>query len=154
MQGCQKNKICGGGRRKIKICGGGSEIFFPFRPSGYQKAPWNISNLFSTFSGAYTGTALWDIMIAVPGQNANTITLTVHTNITIPELKVKTSHMSTHDEPQFNGGFRFCDVTGKGSDVISYVCRCKQPQMCQWVYLEVNQLQPNSIYALCEATVS
>ena len=106
------------------------------------------------FIGAYTGITLWDTVIAVHGLEANTVTLTLHSNITVQELKVKISSQSTPNVPQFYGGFKFCDVTGKGNDVISYVCRCKQPEMCQWVYLEVNQLQPHSTYAIWEAIVA
>ena len=104
--------------------------------------------------GSCTDNALWDAIIAVPGQVADVITLTIYTNITIPELKVKTPLQSTQNGPHFYGGFKFCDVTGGGSDVISYVCTCEQPQLCQWVYLEVNQAQPNSIYIICEVCVT
>ncbi len=105
----------------------------------------------------YTGGILWDAILAVPtGLDAQSITLTINTNITIPELKVKVRSnkqgISAGTEPQFYGGFKICDVTGKGSDVISYVCRCERSDMCQWVYLEVNQAQPNSVYSICEVS--
>ncbi len=103
--------------------------------------------------GAYKGCNLWDAIFAISGKEADTITLKIHTNITIQELKVKTSAQSTQSQPHFYGGFKFCDVTGRGSDVISYVCKCKQPELCLWIYLEVNQAQPNSIFKVCEAIV-
>ncbi len=96
---------------------------------------------------------LWDAMIVVHGLDADIITLTIHTNITIQELRVKTARESAQNEPHYHGGFKFCHVTGRGSDVISYVCRCERPELCRWVYMEINQAQPNSVYNICEASV-
>ena len=108
--------------------------------------------------GHYTGGTLWDAVLAIPGVNADSITITIHTNITIKELKVKVrSHkygVSTGNEPQFHGGFKSCDLTGRGSDIISYVCRCERPEFCLWVYLEVNQAATNSIFTICEVAVA
>ena len=97
---------------------------------------------------------LWDAILALPGPESDILTLTIHTNITTPELKVKTSMESTQNEPNFYGGHKFCDVIGRGSEVINYVCRCKGPYKCKWVYVEINQARPNSVYTVCEATVT
>ena len=95
---------------------------------------------------------LWDAILAVPALNAEKIMITIHSNITVQEIKVKTSRAMAG--PQFYGGHTFCDMTGRGSDIMSYVCRCAQPEMCQWVYLEINQAQQNSVFAMCDITVS
>ncbi len=110
--------------------------------------------MYHHYTGVKLGGALWDAIIALPGLQENTLTLTIHTNITVQELKVKTSLQPTQSEPHFHGGHKFCDITGRGNDVISYVCRCKRPEMCQWVYLEISQAQPNSFYTVCEAIVA
>ena len=118
---------------------------------------WQSNNNNPHVSGEYTARTLWDLILAVPGPHADKAIITIQTNITIQELKVKTyspRHVPSQiTEPQFYGGFKFCDVTGRGSDVISYICRCEQPEMCKWIYFEVNQAQPNSIYTICEVTV-
>ncbi len=106
------------------------------------------------FTGAYRSSgALWDAVIAIPGREAHIVTMTIHTNITIQEVKVTTSTEVTQNEPHFYGGHKYCDVSWIGSDFISYVCRCERLEMCQWIYLEVNQGQPNSFYEMCGFSV-
>ncbi len=105
-------------------------------------------------TGREIGKTLWDAILALPGPESDILTLEIHTNITISELKVKTSMEATQNEPNFYGGHKFCDVSGRGNDVISYSCKCKRPYKCKWVYLEVNQAQPGSVYEICEAIVT
>ena len=110
------------------------------------------------FSGDYTASTLWDLIFAVPGLYADKTIVRINSNITIQELKVKIYSPrrvpSQTTEPQFYGGFKFCDVIGRGSDVISYICRCGRPEMCERIYFEVNQAKPKSIYKVCEIKIA
>ncbi len=92
-------------------------------------------------------------MIAIPGREAHILRLTIHTKITVQELKVKTSTEVTQNEQRFYGGHKFCDLTGRGNDAISYVCRCDRPEMCLWVYLEISQAKPKSVFKMCGVSV-
>ena len=110
--------------------------------------------VFTCKTGTNIGQTLWDAALALPGPEADILRLKIHSNITIQQLKIKTSMEATQNQPNFYGGHKFCDVIGRGNDVISYSCKCKRPHKCKWVYVEVNQAQPGSVYEVCEAIVT
>ena len=90
-----------------------------------------------------------------PGKSAHQIRVTIHSTLTLNMLTVKThswSHInkggSVHE---YGGGFKFCDPVAIGQDMLMYKCLCKQPIMCELVFINVNK---NDVeFQLCEIEI-